>query len=240
VPGRSLVVGRALEIGSTAGLRHQAWCPSLRTSWKGGQLATIPFVPPESQQDDPRPTAITELLQRWRGGSQDALEALIPALYQELLRIARAHMQRERPGHTLEPSALVNEAYARLVDVKLDWQDRVHFLSVASRTMRRVLVDHARARLRDKRAGGAIRVTLSDGIAQSRDEEILHLEDALEALGKRYPRKRDVVEMHFFGGLKYAEIAAAVGISEATVDRELRFAKAFLGRELAGGTQAEP
>jgi RNA polymerase sigma factor (TIGR02999 family) len=176
---------------------------------------------------------ITELLQRWRSGSAEAMDELVGVLYEELRRIARAQMRREGPGHTLQPTALVHSAYERLVGLQIDWQDRTHFLSMAARVMRRVLVDHARAKQRDKRGGGFVRVTLDGEQLQVESAaDLLDLDRALDALGEIDERKRSLLEMHYFGGLTYAELAAAHGISDATVHRELRLAKAWMAREL--------
>ena len=180
---------------------------------------------------------VTMLLQQWRGGSADALEALVPLVYDELRRIARAHMRGERPSHTLEPTALVHQAYERLLGVDLDWRDRAHFLNMASRTMRRVLVEHARARRRDKRGGDLAQVTLDDknvdGTPVPATGDILTLDTALSNLSRLDARKGSLVEAHYFGGLTYRELAEAFEMSEATVHRELRLAKAWLARALA-------
>jgi RNA polymerase sigma factor (TIGR02999 family) len=176
---------------------------------------------------------ITELLQRWRAGSDQAMEELIGVLYEELRRIARAQMRGERPGHTLEPTALVHAAYERLLGLRTDWQDRTHFLSMASRVMRQVLVDHARARRRGKRGGDFVRITLDgDQLQVESPDRLLDLDRALDALGELDERKRSLLEMHYFGGMTYAELAAAHRISDATVHRELRLAKAWMAREL--------
>jgi RNA polymerase sigma factor (TIGR02999 family) len=176
---------------------------------------------------------ITQLLQRWRAGSAEAMDELIGVLYQELRRIARAQMRGEGAGHTLQPTAVVHAAYERLLGLQIDWQDRTHFLSMAARVMRRVLVDHARAKSRDKRGGGFVRVTLDgERLQMESAADLLDLDRALDALGEVDERKRSLLEMHYFGGLTYAELAAAHGISEATVHRELRLAKAWMAREL--------
>ena len=183
-------------------------------------------------------TAITRLLLEWRGGSERALDQLVPLVYDELRRLAARRMRGERADHTWSATDLVHEAYARLVDADIQWQDRVHFFAVASRLMRRILVDHARASARQKRGGGALRVTLDDSLqaaAGSGDSEaLLALDAALERLAEFDRRKAEAVELHYFGGLSYEETAEALGVSPATVDRELRMAKAWLGRELAG------
>jgi RNA polymerase sigma factor (TIGR02999 family) len=186
-----------------------------------------------NEMADP-PTPITLLLQEWRAGSQDALERLTPVVYQELQQLARRCMAGERKDHTLQPTALVHEAFLRLVDARVPWRDRVHFFAVAARILRRILVDHARARGRAKRRGGQ-RVDLDDVVLVSPEppRELLALDAALSDLAAHDPRKADVVELHFFGGLTHEEIAEAVAVSPATVDRDLRLAKAWLRREMA-------
>ncbi|MGE0461911.1 MAG: sigma-70 family RNA polymerase sigma factor [Vicinamibacterales bacterium] len=180
-----------------------------------------------------RPTA-TMLLLAWRGGDRAALDQLLPVVYEELGGLARRALRGERPEHTLQTRALVHEAYLRLVDADISFQDRAHFMAVAARTMRRILVDHARARRRDKRGGDAIRIDLDkvDLPAPDRRLDILELHEALERLATFDSRKSAIVELHFFGGLSYDETAEAVGVSPATVDRELRMAKAWLRVEL--------
>jgi RNA polymerase sigma factor (TIGR02999 family) len=182
----------------------------------------------------------TVLLRAWRGGDRDALDRLLPLVYDELSGLARRALRSERSDHTLQTRALVHEAYLRLVDADISFQDRAHFLAVAARTMRRVLVDHARARLRDKRGGGAVRIDLDrvDLPAPGAELAILDLHEALERLTALDPRKAAIVELHFFGGLSYDETAEAVGVSAATVDRELRFAKAWLKVELGQASGA--
>jgi RNA polymerase sigma factor (TIGR02999 family) len=181
---------------------------------------------------------VTTLLLDWRQGNKDALDQLMPIVYEELRRLADRHMRGERQEHTLQTTALVHEAYARLIDVDVPWQDRVHFFAVASRMMRRILVDHAKSRSRQKRGGGAVKVTLDAALAVSpqRSDDVLALDDALIRLTELDPRKGQIVELHFFGGLTYAETAEAIGVSPATVDRELRMAKAWLYRDLSEET----
>lgn len=185
----------------------------------------------------PEQTEVSRLLLRWREGDAAALERLLPLVYDELHAIARRHMRGERPDHTLQTTGLIHEAYLRLCGADVTWKGRVHFLAVAAQTMRRVLVDHARARGRAKRGGGDAAVTLDDVAAPARPDDVLALDEALARLSALDERKARVVELHYFGGLTYDETAAAVGISAATVDRELRLAKAWLHRELrpAGG-----
>jgi len=179
---------------------------------------------------------VTQLLVDWRGGRETALEELMPVVYDELRRIAARQMRRERMGHTLQATAVVNEAYIRLVDARVDWNDRVHFYAVAARLMRRMLVDHARARHREKRGGPATLLTLNEDLAGASEAgvDVMELDMALQKLAETDERKSRVVELHYFGGLNYEETAAALGVSEATVDRDLRLAKAWLHREMGG------
>lgn len=184
---------------------------------------------------DDRPAPITQLLQRWKDGDEAAGSALMPLIYDELRRIARAHLRGERAGHTWQPTELVHEAYARLVELELDWRDRVHFLSMASRQMRRVLVDHARTRNRAKRGGGAVPVSLSVADAESAGTtiDLLLLDLALERLTAEDPRAGRAIELFYFGGLQAREIAEAVGVSPSTVERDLRWGRSWLRREMA-------
>jgi RNA polymerase sigma factor (TIGR02999 family) len=179
---------------------------------------------------------ITRLLHAWRDGDQGVLDQLLPWVYDELRRIARQHMRRERPDHTLQPTALVNEAYLRLMDArKIDWRDRTHFFALASRVMRRVLVDAARTRLADKRGAGAPRAKLDDVLDAVADGgvDLTALDDALGALETAHPRKARVVELRFFGGLGADEIAEVLGVSAYTVTRDWTFAKSWLKAELS-------
>ena len=194
---------------------------------------------PESTRisDIPEPThGITDLLLAWRGGDDAALSALVPLVHDELRRMARRHMAGERPGQTLQATALVNEAFLRLVDVRrVNWQDRAHFLAMVARLMRRVLVDAARARQADKRGGELVRVTFDEDLAGGHDPvgELVMLDEALVALDQLDPRKGKVVELRFFGGLSLEETAEALGVSTKTVMRDWDFAKAWLRREMA-------
>ena len=186
--------------------------------------------------DDASEAPVTQLLLRWREGEEEALEELMPLVYEELRRLARLKMRDERRDHTLQPTALVHEAFERLVDLRLEWQDRAHFLSMAARLMRRILVDHARAHRAAKRGQGAVKVSLHEGDAAAEPcFEILGLNEALERLQQQDARPSRVIELHYFGGLSYREIAEALRLSEATVDRDMRFARAWLLRELENG-----
>ncbi len=173
---------------------------------------------------------MTELLVEWRAGDRDALELLVPRVYEELRRIARFHLRGERPGQTLSATDLVHESFVRLVDVDVSWNDRAHFLAVGARVMRRILVDRSRAKGRLKRLGAAIRVPLEDVQPATPEPsvELLELEQALCELAEIDARKAHVVELVFFGGLTYDEVAAALDISRATAHRDLRLAKAWL------------
>lgn len=180
---------------------------------------------------------ITALLQSWRNGDESSLERLVPLVYDDLRRMARNHLRRERPNHTLQATALVNEVYLRLPGVdRLNWQDRAHFFAVAARLMRRVLVDAARARKYQKRAGGR-RITLEEKllITGEPSRDLVALDEALDALSKRDPRKGRVVELRYFGGLTLEETASVLGISSDTVARDWKVAKLRLLREITGG-----
>jgi RNA polymerase sigma factor (TIGR02999 family) len=178
--------------------------------------------------------SVTLLLRRWQEGERQAADELMPLVYDELRRLARRQIRREDLNLSLQATGLVHEAYVRLVDAEVSWQDRVHFFALAARAMRRVLVDRARARRRAKRGGGATMVTLDEqkqDVAK-RAFDLLELDESLERLEAMDHRKCEVIELHFFGGLTYEEIAGALKVSEATVHRELRFAKAWLFKEL--------
>jgi len=176
---------------------------------------------------------VTQMLLEWRSGNQEALDRLMPLVYDELRRLANRYMRSERPEHTLQATALVNEAYLRLVDMKVSWQDRAHFFAVAARLMRRLLVDHARANQRAKREGGP-KVSLDDALEVSSKPalDLVALDEALTRFATFDPRKAEIIELHFFGGLNNEEVAEALGISRATVQRDLRLAKAWLSHEL--------
>jgi RNA polymerase sigma factor (TIGR02999 family) len=179
------------------------------------------------------------LLEAWGKGDEAAFHELVPLVHQELRRLARGYMGRERPGHTLQATALVNEAYLRLIDVKrIPWQNRAHFLAMAARVMRRILVDWARARGNQKRGGGAPKVSLDEALVVSNQpaRDLLALDDALQALDAMDHRKGQVVEMRFFGGLTVEETATALQVSVDTVMRDWKLAKVWLMRELGGRT----
>jgi RNA polymerase sigma-70 factor, ECF subfamily len=178
---------------------------------------------------------VTALLLAWGDGDEAALQQLIPLVHRELHRIARHCLKGERPGHTLQPTALVNEAFLRLVDVRrVSWQNRAHFLAMSARVMRRVLVDFARARQSEKRGGGAMKVSLDEAHAVStgRGHDLVALDDALTALGAVDDRKARVIELRFFGGLTVEETASVLEVSRDTVLRDWRLARAWLMQEL--------
>lgn len=178
---------------------------------------------------------VSELLLAWSKGDEAALGRLIPIVHGELRRVARRYMARERPGHTLQPTALVNEVYLRLVDIRrMEWKNRAQFFAIAARMMRRVLVDVARSRRYQKRGAGARRVALDAVLlpAVSPPADIVALDDALRTLGEMDPRKAQVVELRFFGGLTGRQTAAVLGISDDTVTRDWKLAKLWLLREL--------
>ncbi|MBI1761643.1 MAG: sigma-70 family RNA polymerase sigma factor [Acidobacteria bacterium] len=181
---------------------------------------------------------VTRLLLDWRAGDRAALDRLMPLVYDELRRIARAYLRHERREHTLQTSALVNEAYLRLVDhEQISWQNRAHFFCVAAQAMRRILVDHARSRNFAKRGGAAHKVSLDEaaGVALERADELLALDDALQDLAKFDERKSRVVELRYFGGLSVEETAEALGIAAITVIRDWNTAKVWLLREMSKG-----
>jgi RNA polymerase sigma-70 factor (ECF subfamily) len=195
-----------------------------------------------AQPGEPAVGDVSKLLRAWSEGDRSALERLTPIVYDELHRLARRYMRRERPGQTLQTTALVNEAYMRLVDYKrMQWQDRAHFFAVSAQLMRRILVERARRR-NLKRGGGAPHVSLEDAAvvggnrAADPGGNLVALDDALNALAQLDPRKVQVVEMRFFGGLTLEETAEVLKVSPVTVRRDLRTAKAWLFRELTGGT----
>lgn len=180
---------------------------------------------------------VTGILQEWREGRRGASERLFPIVYDELKRQARNHLRRERPDHTLQPTALVHEAYLRMVDqTSLAVENRAHFFAFASRVMRQILVDHAREHKAEKRGGAAQRLSLADVdlLPQQSAADMLALDDALKKLEKIDERKCQVVDMRFFGGLKEEEIAKVLQVNEKTVRRDWQFAKLWLYRELSG------
>jgi RNA polymerase sigma factor (TIGR02999 family) len=196
--------------------------PSL--AWFGKAAMTVP-------SDQP----VTELLQAWGNGDEGALDRLTPLVYAELRRIARSYMRRERPGHTLQPTALVNEAFLRLVNVRqVAWQDRTHFFALSARLMRRILTDAARAHQSSKRGSGALIATLEeDSPAASPGHDLVALDHALTSLAALDPRQSQVVELRFFGGLNAEQTANVLGVSSKTVMRDWQTAKVWLLREIS-------
>jgi RNA polymerase sigma-70 factor (ECF subfamily) len=185
----------------------------------------------------PEPQRLTQLLVAWSDGDQKALDELFPLVYDELRQLARRHMRRERRGHTLRTTALVNDAYLRLVDQRqVRWQNRAHFFAIAAQMMRRILVDHARAKHYEKRGGGAVHVPLEEAavLAEGKAAEILALDEALRALAALDARRARVVELRYFAGLSNEEIAEVLKVSTNTVTRDWNMARAWLYHELNG------
>jgi RNA polymerase sigma factor (TIGR02999 family) len=183
------------------------------------------------------PQEVTQLLVSWRNGDLHARDELMPLVYQELHRLAHQYMSRERPGHTLQTSALVNEAFLRLADQRdVQWQNRAHFIGIAGQMMRRILVDYARNRGFAKRGGNALQVSLDEEliVSEERSADVVALDDALESLARLDERKSRLVELRFFGGLSIEETAEVLGVSPGTVMRDWTLAKAWLRREMSG------
>lgn len=180
------------------------------------------------------PQLVTRLLHEWRNGNRHALDELTPLVYDELRRLASRCLYAERPDHTLRATALVHEAYMRMLGANVEWNDRAHFYAVAARMLRRILVEYARKSKREKHGGAIRKVELEDAIVVSPEasDVVVDLDEALERLAKQDQRKSDIVQLLYFGGMTYDEIADALGISAATVHREMKLAKAWLYREL--------
>jgi RNA polymerase sigma-70 factor, ECF subfamily len=197
---------------------------------------TIAAAIPEADRQ-----AVTRLLSAWQSGDSRALERLTPLIYEDLRERARRYMKRERPGHTLQATAVVHEAFVKLVAMDVPWTDRAHFFNVAARQMRRILVDHAKARYRDKRGGATTTNGLLEdlhatdamgGAVTSGEIDVLEIDEALQRLTTQSPRLAEIVELHYFGGLTYQELAETLKVSEATIDRDLRLAKAWILRQI--------
>ncbi len=191
-------------------------------------------MPKQSSQD------LTRLLLAWSEGEQAALEKLAPVVHQELRRLAHAYMRGERKDHTLQTTALINEAYLRLLDCrKMGWQNRAHFFAISAQMMRRILVDYARSRRYLKRGGGAEKISLDENrlTADTRDPDLIELDEALKALGRVDERKGKVVELRYFGGLSVEETAEVLGVSPDTVMRDWKLAKAWLARQMSNTSQ---
>ena len=182
-----------------------------------------------------KPNDVTQLLLAWKTGETGAEDALFPLVYEELKRIARQYLRHEREGHTLQPTALVHEAYLRLVDqTRVEWQNRAQFYGVAATMMRRILVNHARGLATEKRGGGVPRISLDDAtISVEQGANLVALDDALDQLAKFDERKSRVVELLYFGGLENKEAAEVLGVSEKTIQRDWQMAKMWLYRELS-------
>lgn len=186
--------------------------------------------------ETPPTNDITTQLLAWNQGDAAALEQLIPAVYQELRRMAERYLRQENPGHTLQPTALVHEAYLRLIDqTRVEWQNRAHFFGVAAQMMRRILVDHAKTKQRVKRGGNAVNLSLEEALhyGQDRAAELIALDDALHALATFDSRKSRVVELRYFGGLSVEETAQVLEIAPKTVTRDWNMAKAWLNQQLS-------
>src|SRR5262245_12770147 len=206
-------------------------CVRNSTKWRLEQAPAEPCgtgVPPAVK-------TVTALLVEWRSGNEDAAAELLPLVHDELRRIAKRHMANERRDHLLQATALVNEAYLRLVDIRsIQWQDRAHFYAMSARVMRRVLVDFARAQKNQKRGGDLQRITFDQNLPVASDspEDLIAIDDALRAFAVEYERKAQVVELRFFGGLSVEETAEVLKVSQETVMRDWKFAKNWLLREL--------
>lgn len=189
---------------------------------------------PEQASTGLSSTPVTALLKAWNDGEAGALEALTPLVYDELKKLARAAFRAERPGHTLQPTAVVHEAFVNLIHAEVDWQSRAHFYALSARMMRRILVDHARARDSDKRGGQFVQTSLTGDIADNpADTDMLDLDDALSELAALDQRKSELMELKLFAGLSFREMSEVTGLSSSTLDRELRMARAWLQDRLA-------
>ncbi|HMF74072.1 MAG TPA: sigma-70 family RNA polymerase sigma factor [Bryobacteraceae bacterium] len=184
---------------------------------------------------------VTKLLGQWQGGDREALNALTPLVYNELRRLAQSYINRERPNHTLQGTALVHEAYLRLIDQRqVAWRDRNHFFALAAELIRRILVDHARAKVAAKRGGNNVKISFEDAIepAVDSDLDLVALDDALQLLARTDPQQSRIVELRYFAGLKIEETADVLEISPTTVKRDWTVAKAFLKREMLRGARS--
>ena len=188
------------------------------------------------------PQEVTQLLADWGKGDRSALDKLFPLVHSELRRIAQRQMSQERPGHTLQATALVNEAYLKLAGQQgFDWQNRAHFFAVCAQVMRHILIDHARAHARDKRGGGAVKVSLNDALVVAEDQasHFIALDEALRVLERLDPQKGKIVELRYFGGLSVEEVGEVMNVSPRTVRREWQRAKAWLYRMMTEGIEDE-
>ena len=194
----------------------------------------FPGVRPHLGMQTEREKPVTALLADWGRGDRDALAQLLPLIYEDLRAIAEGHLRKERGNHTLQPTALVNETYLKLIGQHVSWQNRAHFFGVSAEIMRRILVDHARRKQAGKRGGGQQTISISEGIdwPDSRDLDVVALDEALTALAEFDPQQSRIIEMRFFAGLSVEETAEAIGVSPTTIKREWRVARAWLLREL--------
>ncbi len=193
--------------------------------------------------NSPPSSQLTQLLEQWQQGDQEALETLMPIVYHELKRLAGSYLRRERPDHTLQSAALVNEAYLRLIEQReTRWQNRAHFYGIAAQAMRRILADHARSHKAAKRGAGMPELELNEAVvqAQSRSIDLMELEEALQKLEKLDPQQGKIVELRFFSGLSIEDTANVLGISPATVKRDWAAARAWLFREIGSRQNVEP
>jgi RNA polymerase sigma-70 factor, ECF subfamily len=229
------MIGRGRQPGQFSATASQK---SFSYAWRGRRgsghylcKVTLPAAP----EIPPPPDEVTQLLRAWGDGDHGALDRLMPRVYDELRRVASRYLRHERPDHTLQPTALVHEAYLRLIGAERpQWRDRIHFYAVAAQVMRRILVDHARAHQADKRGGGARRVPLDEGIdaGVERATDLVALDEALAALAALDARKARIVELHHFAGLTVAETAEVLGLSVSTIVLEARLARAWLAAAL--------
>lgn len=241
------IAGRRLHPTATAGSAKigSNWMSSSRRDGLGnaalaiGQYHGMRSMQNEAEQsgghEDAAGQSVTRLLHAWKNGNEAALGELTPIVYDELLRIARRQLRAERQDHTLAPTALVHEAWMRMMNQhRADWRDRTHFFALAARFMRRILVDYSRNHKAQKRGGAVMKISMDEGfdVGQPRDASIAALDDALNALAAFDERKAKVIELRYFGGLTVNEIADHIGVSVATVGRELRVAQAWLHREM--------
>ena len=203
------------------------------------RVPDVVLIPEWMASMSPSPHEVTRMLVAWSNGDEAARDQLMPLVYDELHRLAKQYMNRERPGHTLQTSALVNEAFLRLVDQRdVHWQNRAHFFGIAAQMMRRILVDYARNRRYAKRGGDARQVSLDEAaiVSSERVAEVVALDDALKGLAEFDPRKSQIVELRFFGGLSIDETAEVLAVSPGTVMRDWTLAKAWLRREMTAGS----
>src|SRR5262245_6971163 len=225
-----------MQISRRRHLRGGQMIDSDRANWLSSPAShTNSDAPPGETMENPSLPDVTGLLREWRSGDQQALEKLTALVYDELRRVAARYLRRERPDHTLQATALINEAYLQLIGrQQTDWQNRAHFIGVAAHLMRNILVDHARAHATAKRGGGGDALPLDEAIGtpDKPAPDVIALDDALKDLARRDERKSRIIELRYFGGLSMEEIAEVTGLSIATIRRDLRMAEAWLGRQI--------